>query len=82
MWENYIKLRVTEFMIYCKIQGAQSRTIKATVTVLNTVFHQLPFTRDRTEVQKGMFLFDIVFTWFFMSSKAVDTLPDKSGMYA
>ena len=28
-----------------------------------------------------MFSFDIAFTWFFMSSKAVNTLPDKSRMY-
>ena len=64
------------------MQGPQSRTIKATITMVNIVFHQTPFTQDdSTEVQKGMFSFDIAFTWFFMSSKAVDTLPDKSGMY-
>jgi len=28
-----------------------------------------------------MLSFDIAFTWFFISSKAVDTLPDKSEMY-
>ena len=49
--------------------------------MVNIVFPQSPFTQDRTEVQKGMFSFDIAFTWFFMSSKAVDTLPDKAGMY-
>ena len=63
------------------MQGPQSRNIKATITVVNIVFHQSPFTQDRTDVQKGMFSFDIAFTWFFMSSKAVDTLLDKSGMY-
>lgn len=61
------------------MQGPQSRTIKATITILNIVFHQSPFTQDRTKVQKGMFSFDIAFTQFFMSSKAADTLPDKSG---
>ena len=70
-----------KFIIHCKIQGPQSRTIKATMTVVNIVFHQSLFTQDRTEVQKGMFSFDIAFTWFFMSSKVVDTLSDKSGMY-
>ena len=61
------------------MQGPQSRTIKATVTMVNIVFHESPFTEDRTEVQKGMFSFDITFTWFFMSFKAADTLLDKSG---
>ena len=51
------------------------------MTVVKIVFHQSLFTQDRTEVQKGMFSLDIAFTWFFMSSKAVDTLSDKSGMY-
>ena len=51
------------------MQGPQSRTIKATVTMVNIVFHESPFTEDRTEVQKGMFSFDITFTWFFMSFK-------------
>ena len=63
-WENDINLRVTKFIIHCKIQGPQSRTIKATITVVNIVFHQSPFTQDRTEVQKGMFSFDVAFTWF------------------
>ena len=63
------------------MQGPQSRTIKATITMVNIVFHQSPFTQDRTKVQKGMFSFDIAFTQFFMSSKAADTLPDKSGIY-
>ena len=49
--------------------------IKITITTVIIVFYQSPFTQD------GMFLFDIVFIWFFMSSKAVYTLPDKSGMY-
>ena len=63
------------------MQGPQSRTIKATVTMVNIVFHQSPFTQDGTKVQKGMSSFDITFTWFFMSCKADDTLPDKSGIY-
>ena len=62
--------------------GPQSRTIKATITM----FHQSPLTQDSTEVQKGMFLFDIAFTWFFMSSmkwlssssKPADTLLEKA----
>ena len=81
IWENGTNLWVTKFIIRCKMQGPQSRTIKATVTMVNIVFHHLPFTQDRTKVQKGMFSFDIAFTWFFMSSKAADTLPDKSGIY-
>ena len=63
------------------MQGPQSRTIKATIAKVNIVFHQSPFTQDSTEVQKGMFSFHIAFTWFFMTSKAADTLPDKSGIY-
>ena len=72
------------------MQGPQSRTIKATVTMVNIVFRQSPFTQDGTEVQKGMSSFDILlcqkqfdiaFIWFFMSSKAADTLPDKSGIH-
>ena len=81
VWENDTNLWVTKFIIHCKMQAPQSRTIKATITMVNIVFHQSSFTQDRTEVQEGMFLFDIAFTWFFMSSKAVDTLPGKSGMY-
>ena len=67
------------------MQGPQSRTIKATITMVNIVFHQSPFTQDSTEVQKGMFSFYIALTcflfFFFISSKAADTLPDKSGIY-
>ena len=59
------------------MQGPQSSTIKATITM----FHQSPFTEDSTEVQKGMFSFDIAFTSFLMPSKAADTLPNKSAMY-
>ena len=68
--------------MHCTMQGTQNRAIKATMTVVNIVSHQSPFTQDRTGVQKGMFSFDIAFSWFFMSSKAADTLPDKSGIYA
>ena len=67
------------------MQGPQSRTIKATITMVNTVFYQSPFTQDSTELQKGMFSFAIAFTWVsfsVFSSKAADTLPDKSGLYA
>ena len=63
------------------MQDPQNRTIKATITMVNIVFHRSPFTQDSTKVQKGMFLFDIAFTWFFMTSKAADTFPDKSGIY-
>ena len=48
--------------IHCKIQGAQSRTIKTTIPMVNIVFHQIPFTQDRTEVQKGRLSSDITFT--------------------
>ena len=63
------------------MQGPQGRTIKATITMVNTVFRRSPVTQDGTKVQKGMFSFDIAFTSFLMSSKAADTLPDKSGIY-
>ena len=63
------------------MQGPQSRTIKATVTMVNMVFYQSLFIQGRTKVQKEMFSFDIAYTWFFMSSKATDTLPDKSEIY-
>ena len=62
IWENDINLQVTKFIMRCEIQGSQSRTIKETITVVNIVFHQSPFTQDRTEVQKGMYSFDIAFT--------------------
>ena len=45
------------------------------------VFHQSPFIHDKTEVQKGILSLDIALTWFFMSARAPDTLPDKSGIY-
>ena len=35
---------------------------KATITMVNIVFHQSPFTQDRTKVQKGRLLSDITFT--------------------
>jgi len=54
------------------MQSPQSRTIKATTTMANIGFRQSCFTQDRTEVQKGMFSFDIAFTWLFTSSKAVE----------
>ena len=84
MWENNTNLWVIKFIIHCEMQGPQSRASKATITMVNIVFHQSPFTQDSTELQKGMFSFDIAFTWvsfFVFSSKAVDTLPDKSGVY-
>ena len=58
--------------IHCKIQGAQSRTIKTTIPMVNIVFHQIPFTQDRTEVQKGRLSSDITFTWTFMSFRVAD----------
>ena len=45
------------------------------------VFHQSPFTQERTEVQKGIFSLDMAFTWFCISFKAVDTFSNRSGMY-
>ena len=72
IWENDINLWVTKFIIHCKIKGPQSRTIKTTITMVNIVFHQTPFTRDRTEVQKGRLSSDITFTWPFMSSRVAD----------
>ena len=35
---------------------------KATITMVNIVFHQSPFTQDRTKVQKGRLSPDITFT--------------------
>ena len=64
IWENDTNLWVTKFITHCKMQGLQSRTIKTTITMVNTVFHQSPSIQDRTKVQKGMFSFDIAFTWF------------------
>ena len=65
----------------CKIKGPQRRTIKATIRMVNIVFHLSPFTQDRTEVQKGRLSSDIAFTWPFMPSRVADILPDKSGIY-
>ena len=73
--------QILGYKVQCKIQGPQSRTIKATITMVNIVFYQSLFTQGRTKVQKAMFSFDIAYTWFFMSSKATDILPDKSGIY-
>ena len=72
IWENRINLCVTKFIIHCKMKGPQSRTIKATITMVNIVFHQSPLTQDRTEVQKGRLSSDISFTWPFMSSRVAD----------
>ena len=44
-------------------------------------FHQSPLIQENTDVQKGGLSLDIAFTWFFMSSRVADTLPDKSGIY-
>ena len=60
-WENDTNLWVTKFIIHCKMQDPQSRTIKATLTMVNIVFHQSPFTQDRTKVQKGRLSSDITF---------------------
>ena len=46
IWENDINLWVMKFIIHCKIQGPQSRTIKATITVVNIVFHQLKSRKE------------------------------------
>ena len=45
------------------------------------IFHQSPFTQERTEVQKGIFSLDTAFTWFCISFKAGDTFSNRSGMY-
>ena len=37
IWENDINLWVTKIIKHCKIKGPQSRPIKATITVVNTV---------------------------------------------
>ena len=81
IWENDINLWVTKFIIHCKIKGPQSRTIKATITMVNIVCHQSPFTQDRTEVRKGRLSSDVTFTWPFMSSWVADIQRDKSGIY-
>ena len=72
IWENDVNLWVTKFIIHCKIKDLQSRTIKATITMVNIVFHQSPFTQDRTKVQKGRLSSDITFIWPFMSSRVAD----------
>ena len=79
--EERHQLWVTKFIIHCEMQGPQSRTIKATITMVNIVFHQSPFTQDSTQVQKGRLSSDIAFTWPFMPSRVADILPDKSGIY-
>lgn len=81
IWEKDISLQVTKFTIHCRMQGPQSRIIRAIMTTVNIVFHQSPFTQVRTKVQKGIFSLDIVFIWFFISFRAVDTLSDRSGIY-
>ena len=81
VWENDTNLWVTKFIIHCKMQDPQSRTIKVTVTVVNIAFHQSPFTQHRTEVQKERSSSDIAFTWPFMSPRVADVLPDKLGIY-
>ena len=39
--------------------------------MVNIVFHQSPFTQDRTKVQKGRLSSDITFTWPFTSSRVL-----------
>ena len=51
-WENDTNLWVTKFIIHCKIKGPQSRTIKATTTMVNIVFHQSPFTQMGLKFKK------------------------------
>ena len=81
MREHAINLWVTKFTRHCKKQGPQSSMIRTIMTTVTVVFHQSPFTQDRAKVQKGIFSLDMAFTWFYISSKAVDTFSDKSGMY-
>ena len=71
MWDNDINLWVTKFTIHCKIKDPQSRTIKATITLVNIVFHKSPFTPVRTEVQKGRLSSGTTFTRNFMSSRCL-----------
>ena len=72
IWENDIKLWVTMFIVHCKIKSLQNRSIKATITTVNIVFHQSPFTQVRTEVQIERLSSNITFTWPFMSPRLVD----------
>ena len=80
-WENAINLWVTKFTRHCRKQGPQISMIKITITTVTMIFHQTPLTQDRTKVQKGIFSLDMAFTWFCISSKAVYTFSDRSGMY-
>ena len=71
-------LWVTKFTRHCRKQGPQSSMIKNNSY---NGFPPSPFTQERSEVQKGIFPLDMAFTWFCISSKAVDTFSDRSGMY-
>lgn len=81
IWVNEFNLSETKLTIHWRIQGPHNKTNSATITMANIVFHQSPFIHDKTEVQKGILSLDIAFTWFFMSTRVADTLPDKSGIY-
>ena len=62
IWENDINLRVTKFITHCKIQGPQSRTIKTTITVVNTVFHPSPKIEPKS--RKECFHLTLLFPGF------------------
>ena len=62
MREHAINLWVTKFTRHCKKQGPQSSMIRTIITTVTIVFHQSPFTQDRTKVQKGIFSSDMAFT--------------------
>ena len=81
IWVNEVSLCDTKLTTHWRIQSPHNRINRTTITMVNRVFHQSPFTHDRIEVQKGRLSSDIAFTWPFMSSRVADILPDKSGIY-
>ena len=81
IWVNEVSLCDTKLTTHWRIQSPHNRINRTTITMVNRVFHQSPFTHDRTKVQKGRLSSVIAFTWPFMSSRVADILPDKSGIY-
>jgi len=81
IWVNKDSLSETKLTTYWRIQGPHNKINNVIITMVRTVFHQSPFTHDRTEVQKGRLPSGIAFTWPLILSGVADTLPDKSGIH-
>ena len=74
-------LEVTHQVIHWRIQGPKINNIMINKIITKRFFYQSPLIQENINIQKGGLSFDIAFAWFFMLSRAADTLPDKSEIY-